>query len=65
MKVKKAFKKEFRRIRHKVCRTIVYWDSCPSGYRKNRTKQFIQAMYCVAFTAAFISIMSAVFIIFN
>lgn len=65
MKTTKTIKKIYRKARRDVCRTIYYWDSCPTGYRKNRTKQLVQGLYCVAFTAAFIAIMSALFIIFN
>ncbi len=61
----KAIKRVYRKARRDVCRTIYYWDSCPNGYRKNRTKQFLNTLSCVALTAAVISIMMALFILCN
>lgn len=61
----KAIKRMFRKARRKVCRTIYYWDSCPTEYRTNHAKKFLTILECAVGSMAFIAAMMTIFVLFN
>lgn len=46
--MKKAIRREFRKVRRNVCRYIVGFDTCPKSLRKNRKELMKQGLICVA-----------------
>ena len=46
--MKKAIRREFRKVRRNVCRYIVGFDTCPKSLRKNRKELMKQGLACVA-----------------
>lgn len=40
--------KTLRRIRRNICRYIVGFDSCPSGYRRNPWRTFTNIILAIA-----------------
>lgn len=49
--MKRAIIRNFRIIRHRICRTIYYLDSCPIDCRKNYKAMAITAVQGSAFFA--------------
>ncbi len=45
--MKKAIRREFRKVRRNVCRYIVGFDTCPKSLRKNRKELMKQGLACV------------------
>lgn len=50
--------KAFKRIRHKVCRTIYYFDQCPFDNRKSYRKIANNALFGMILVTAFIALMA-------
>lgn len=50
--------KAFKRIRHRVCRTIYYFDQCPFDNRKNYRNIAGNAFSGVMLVTAFIALMA-------
>lgn len=57
--------KAFKRIRHKVCRTIYYFDQCPFDNRKSFRKIADNAFSGVALVTAFVLLMAVCLLIGN
>ena len=61
----KKVEKYLRALRHRTCRAIYYWDSCPSDCRKNWKRHFGTIIAGVIIALGFIVIMIAIFLLTN
>lgn len=61
----KAIKRMFRKARRKVCRTIYYWDSCPTEYRTNHAKKFLNTLECAVGGMAVVMALMTIFVLFS
>ena len=55
-------KRMFRRIRHRICRAIYYFDWCPLENRKNYKQIIIDFLACLGLCFTAISIFLALFL---
>ena len=61
--MKRAIRRTFRRIRHRICRNIYYFDSCPIECRKNFKNLLLEGLACMALCVAGIAFFFALAII--
>lgn len=51
-------------IRHRICRAIYYWDSCPTEYEKDYKAFIIQAIGKATLTIIIVVVLLAAMLIF-
>ena len=61
--MKKAIRRYFRYIRHRVCRYIYYFDACPKQFRKNYKELLLEGLTCMALCIVSIAFFFALAII--